>query len=239
MQYATVRHTAPAPIHGYSLRARRNTMEPSGRQHQNMIQLVKASQRQQYAHEYIDDRSSFVRAQQVEEERIQQDMERAMRAQRRNKARQIARTSKVGEQTVHTSPVDHWRHGGNVRRPSIGAYPQPTVRLVGHVERGEFFHSSVLHGIDLRRPSQNLPVPTSAGPQNTREADFPTQVPCRRAMCSSDPLAQQAPGANPSLQSVCESAVGIFVVGDGRRTAREGPGEAETECVCVCAVCTN
>jgi hypothetical protein len=38
-------------------------MEPGGKPNQNMIQLVKAAQQQQYAYEYIDDRSSFVRTQ--------------------------------------------------------------------------------------------------------------------------------------------------------------------------------
>ncbi|KAJ7103323.1 hypothetical protein B0H15DRAFT_811839 [Mycena belliarum] len=87
MHYATLRCTVPAPNHEYPPRTRRNTIEPSGRHPPHMIQLVRASQQQQYANEYLDDRSSFVRAQKAEEERIQQDMERAARAQRRKVAR--------------------------------------------------------------------------------------------------------------------------------------------------------
>ncbi|KAJ6504410.1 hypothetical protein DFH09DRAFT_1335423 [Mycena vulgaris] len=94
-------------------------MEPSGRQH-HMIQLVKASQQQQYAYEYIDDRGSFVRAQKAEEERIQQDMERALRAQRRNKARKIARASKAAEHAVtQSSTYEDWYQGENPRHAII------------------------------------------------------------------------------------------------------------------------
>ncbi|KAJ7651742.1 hypothetical protein DFH06DRAFT_1270599 [Mycena polygramma] len=174
MQYATVRHAAPAPLYGPPARTRRNTLEPNGRQNQNMIQLVKESQRQQYAHEYIDDRSSFVRAQKAEgesdvsrpgrvltwkstEERIQQDMERAMRAQRRDRARKFARASKAAEQRVQSTPVDDWRHGGNVRRPSIVVHaPQPTVGMTERVERG----GSLPH-------PRARPITASFGPSQT------------------------------------------------------------------------
>lgn len=179
MHYATVRQTVPLHNHGYMHRARRNTMEPGGKP--NQIQLVKAAQQQQYAYEYIDDRSSFVRTQKAEgmavyrcrrcfdagssEERIQQDMERAMRAQRRNKARKTARASKAAEQAVHpptvvddwqynssrrpsavvypqrtavtATPISDWRHGSNVRRPSVVAYPQQSAVRVDAVRTVE------------------------------------------------------------------------------------------------------
>ncbi|KAJ7897068.1 hypothetical protein B0H14DRAFT_3124643, partial [Mycena olivaceomarginata] len=154
---------------------------PGGKPNQNMIQLVKAAQQQQYAYEYIDDRSSFVRTQKAEEERIQQDMERAMRAQRRNKARKTARASEAAEQAVHpptvvddwqynssrrpsavvypqrtavtATPISDWRHGSNVRRPSVVAYPQQSAVRVDAVRTVEQISSSP--------PRQATPVPVA------------------------------------------------------------------------------
>ncbi|KAJ7040402.1 hypothetical protein C8F04DRAFT_1083470 [Mycena alexandri] len=109
MPYATVRYTVPAPNHGYNLpRVRRNTME-SRRQ-----------QQQQYAYEYMDDRSSFVRAQ-------------------REEARKFARASKATEQGIPNA-VNDWQHGGNVRRPAVEdigrqAVPtQPPARMAPHAK---------------------------------------------------------------------------------------------------------
>ncbi|KAJ7751281.1 hypothetical protein DFH07DRAFT_961065 [Mycena maculata] len=111
-------------------------MEPRGRQ-QPMIQLVKASQQQQYAYAYLDDRGSFVRAQKAEEERIQQDMERALRAQRRNKARQVVRASKAVEQVANAASVDGWYHGGNARYPNVAPKPRQVIPKPQQVQNSE------------------------------------------------------------------------------------------------------
>ncbi|KAJ7705966.1 hypothetical protein B0H17DRAFT_1125788 [Mycena rosella] len=125
MQYATVRYPTSAPNHGYQPRMRRNTMEPSGRRPNssntptNTLMTAAASCEHRKKKVAIDvvhfdgaDLSCCV------EERIQQDLERALRAQRRNKARKVARASKAAEQAADSACVD-WQQAPNVRRPSI------------------------------------------------------------------------------------------------------------------------
>ncbi|KAJ6503324.1 hypothetical protein C8R47DRAFT_1210590 [Mycena vitilis] len=232
MQYATVRHAAPAPLYGPPTRTRRNTMEPNGRQNQNMIQLVKESQRQQYAHEYIDDRSSFVRAQKAEEERIQQDMERAMRAQRRERARKFARASKAAEQRVQSTPVDDWRHGGNVRRPSIVACaPQPTVGMTERFERGRLESFQFPYVQTKTRTHARPPVPLKfqaaerrAPPvpsPNKRLAPLPRFNPFVRARSESlsSLMDDEQPGNDPAKRKRNASVSALFArINEAART---------------------
>jgi hypothetical protein len=64
------------------------------------------------------------------EERIQQDMERTMRARRRNEARKFAQASKAAEQAAQVGRQ-------HARRPSIVVgSQQPAVRMVETVKKG-------------------------------------------------------------------------------------------------------
>ncbi|KAJ7293127.1 hypothetical protein C8J57DRAFT_1210764 [Mycena rebaudengoi] len=130
MPHAISRYISPPLYHHSPPRARRNTMvEPSEKQ---LIQRIKAAQQQGYAPQYVDDRASFYRAQRAEEERIQQDTERALRAQRREKARKTARALKV-EQAAPVDPLDDYRHVRYTNRETPrDVFPNPFDYTIQH-----------------------------------------------------------------------------------------------------------
>lgn len=87
-----------------------------------------------------------------------------MRAQRRDKARKFARTSKAAGQGIPNA-VHDWQHGGNVRRPGVEdigrqAVPtQPPAHIAPHAK-----HDARRSVVAVRRPSVDGTVPRARRP---------------------------------------------------------------------------
>ncbi|KAJ7225266.1 hypothetical protein GGX14DRAFT_386188 [Mycena pura] len=165
MQYPTLHYAAPVP----KVRARRNTTESGNRRQRPVIQLVKASQQQHYAYKYMDDQASFERVQKAEEEKIQQDNEREVRARRRNKARKAALASKAAEQNPSFTPTkDAWNPAENLVHGPVVARPQRApFRVVQNSERSRL-ESFTFPRVQPSTPVRKPPLQGPANPSPTK-----------------------------------------------------------------------
>ncbi|KAF7303254.1 SURF1-like protein [Mycena kentingensis (nom. inval.)] len=121
--------TLPSAALRPQTRSRRNTVDASPKRPNPIIQRVKAAQQELFP--YQDDRTSFDRALKEEEEKVRQDLERSMRAKRRDQARRVSRGT-----SGHLAAKDSWDPSKSLVDHTMPPSPRTPLKSKDNLERG-------------------------------------------------------------------------------------------------------